>query len=278
VNNRLSAALLSGNVSEADTVRLGHPVPTTEPETAEKNIAEVPLYTVADVARYLGVSVWVVLAMHGRGRPHPEWFFDRRWWRDLQANPDNVDWPPTSPARITFRRLASDFVRSSVVAGFHEFARSRSEPPDPWHLHERVWATLDYRLAELLDHSSVAAWVDEIVPRWPESSRDRLTKLVHLHFERIEFADGVPVRLYPFSRDPAPDAPRSVVLDPRIRFGRPTLAGRGVPTDTLIERFRSGDSASDLAADYDITTAEVDEAIRYETREMAPPFFPFIDW
>jgi uncharacterized protein (DUF433 family) len=45
----------------------------------------------------------------------------------------------------------------------------------------------------------------------------------------------------------------------------------------LFERFRAGDSPAELAADYDLTPEEVDEAIRYEATPVAP-LFPFGDW
>lgn len=78
-------------------------------------------------------------------------------------------------------------------------------------------------------------------------------------------AAGVPIKLYPFTRktvsasDPAP-----VEIDPRIAFGRPVLAGRGVPTAVLADRFKAGDSLVDMAQDYDTSTQVIEEAIRCE--------------
>ena len=89
---------------------------------------------------------------------------------------------------------------------------------------------------------------------------------------RIESDDGTPVRLYPFSRIPAEGSPRTIVMDPSIRFGRPTIAGRGVPTDNLLERHQAGDSIGELAADYDVPEAEIEEAIRYESMPAAMLF------
>jgi uncharacterized protein (DUF433 family) len=69
-----------------------------------------------------------------------------------------------------------------------------------------------------------------------------------------------------------------IEINPQIRFGRPTVAGKGVPTDVIFERFRAGDSSAELADDYDVTTSEVDEAIRYETLATTPLYPPFFDW
>jgi uncharacterized protein (DUF433 family) len=76
---------------------------------------------------------------------------------------------------------------------------------------------------------------------------------------------GVPIKLYPFTRKTVSDTePEPVEIDPRVAFGRPVLAGRGVPTAVLADRFKAGDSLADLAKDYDTSTQVIEEAIRCE--------------
>jgi uncharacterized protein (DUF433 family) len=81
---------------------------------------------------------------------------------------------------------------------------------------------------------------------------------------------GLAVRLYPFSRRPmlAPqlvdESPRVVVIDPRVAFGRPALAGAGVTTSAIAERFDAGESIDDLAVDFGRTREEIEEAVRCE--------------
>lgn len=76
---------------------------------------------------------------------------------------------------------------------------------------------------------------------------------------------GVPIKLYPFTRKAVSnDEPQPVEIDPRIAFGRPVLAGRGVPTAVLADRFKAGDSLADLAQDYDTSPQIIEEAIRCE--------------
>lgn len=55
-----------------------------------------------------------------------------------------------------------------------------------------------------------------------------------------------------------------VVCDPQISFGEPTLAGFGVRTAVLAEKFYAGDSIEELAKDYEIPKLTVQNAIRYE--------------
>lgn len=256
---------------------------TRKKPPAERDPTEAPVYTVWDVARYLGLPVWTVPAMAGQGPPDPEWFFHHlhHRWRHY---PLNDEFSPDDQPRLSFRRLADLFVRGFAIQAVHEAARDAGRKPDRWErVYERTSRTLDLRAGDPDVFGGGEDAVDRLVERHashsPGADADRLRKLLLLRLERVEMGEGGPQRLFPFTRDPAEGSPRVVVLDPRVRFGRPTLSGRGVPTDVVIERFRAGDSPVELAADYDLPLAEVEEAIRYET--LYPntfPFFPFIGW
>jgi len=100
-------------------------------------------------------------------------------------------------------------------------------------------------------------------------SRDgqlEIEPLVRSYLKRIQRDPaGVPVKLYPFIRNSVSSSePAPVEINPQIAFGRPVLAGRGVPTAVLADRFKAGDTLSELAGDYDISTEVIEEAIRCE--------------
>lgn len=80
---------------------------------------------------------------------------------------------------------------------------------------------------------------------------------------------GIPIKLYPFTRTSFTDAPAIVVIDPTISAGRPVLRGSGVATEIIAERYKAGDSISDLAEDYGRTREEIEEAIRCELPRAA---------
>lgn len=84
------------------------------------------------------------------------------------------------------------------------------------------------------------------------------------YLSRVEKGAGGAIRLYPFTRPTVDDAPRLVAIDPRVSFGRPVIAGTSIPTAVLHERWKAGDSLTDLAEDYDRPVAEIEEALRYE--------------
>lgn len=73
-------------------------------------------------------------------------------------------------------------------------------------------------------------------------------------------------RLYPFvTKHREPDAPKTVMMDPRVSFGRPVLSASGIPTSVIADRFRAGESIASIAEDVDQKPKEIEEAIRFET-------------
>lgn len=79
-------------------------------------------------------------------------------------------------------------------------------------------------------------------------------------------AQGMPAKLYLFTRRGEIGEPLAVVVDPAVSFGRPVLEGTGIPTAILAERFKAGDSPEALADDYGRPKEEIEEAIRYELK------------
>jgi len=82
-------------------------------------------------------------------------------------------------------------------------------------------------------------------------------------------AAGIPIKLYPFTRQNFTDSPAIVVIDPKISAGRPVLKGSGVATEVIAERYKAGDSIGDLARDYGRSPEEIEEAIRCEFPRVA---------
>lgn len=103
-----------------------------------------------------------------------------------------------------------------------------------------------------------------------EEGQVEMRELLEGHLERIERSpDGVPIRLYPFTRFRDIDEPRPVTIDPCIAFGRPVLSGTGIPTAVLADRFNCGETIDELARDYGRPRGEIEEAIRFERHTEA---------
>ncbi len=74
------------------------------------------------------------------------------------------------------------------------------------------------------------------------------------------------VRLYPFiTKDRNPDSPRTVAVDPTVAFGKPVIAGTGIPTGAVYQLFNAGDEIREIAEEYDRDPSEIEAAIRYES-------------
>lgn len=97
------------------------------------------------------------------------------------------------------------------------------------------------------------------------SGQMAMREVLEGYLKRIERdPKGVAIKLYPFTRKRSIDEPKLVVIDPAISLGRPVLAGTGVPTSAIAERYKAGESVPELAKDYARSTQEIEEAIRCE--------------
>ncbi len=88
--------------------------------------------------------------------------------------------------------------------------------------------------------------------------------------QRVEFdkRSGRVLRLFPFTTPPngESESSRSVVVDPLTSFGRPIVAAAGVRTRVVHERFMAGDSMDEMAGDYGVSLATIEDAVRFEQR------------
>jgi uncharacterized protein (DUF433 family) len=92
-----------------------------------------------------------------------------------------------------------------------------------------------------------------------------MRKVFEQHLDRVVWdVPPFPVRLYPFLSFDGLRPDRPIAIDPRIAFGRPVVVRRGVSTEAIADRIDAGESVADLAADYELSPTEIEEAILYE--------------
>jgi uncharacterized protein (DUF433 family) len=128
----------------------------------------------------------------------------------------------------------------------------------------------------LIDQTFQTDGMDLFVERYGDlinTSREgqqAMKEIIRVYLRRIERdAKGLPVKLYPFTRDTESEAspktdPRVVVMNPAVSFGRPVIAGTGIPVSSIYERYKAGDSVANLAQDFNLETGAIEEAIRCE--------------
>lgn len=91
-----------------------------------------------------------------------------------------------------------------------------------------------------------------------------MRKLFEDHLRRVEWDEWqFPVRLYPFTNSTRPADERSIAIDPKIAFGRPIVRRVGVSTAAIVDRIDAGETVAAVAADYDLTVEEVEQAVLY---------------
>jgi uncharacterized protein (DUF433 family) len=94
-----------------------------------------------------------------------------------------------------------------------------------------------------------------------------MRQLLQDYLTRVEHdPSGKAAKLYPFVRLNGTDQPKTIVINPYVSFGKPVIAGTGLPTRVVAERYKAGDSIPDLARDYGRKEEEINDAIRYELR------------
>src|SRR5205807_3224427 len=94
------------------------------------------------------------------------------------------------------------------------------------------------------------------------------------HLERIERNEmGVARRLFPYKShahmmEPK-TAPKIIMIDPMVSFGRPILRDSGILSSVLAGRYKAGDSIEVLARSYGREESEIREAVEWEIGEAA---------
>ena len=87
------------------------------------------------------------------------------------------------------------------------------------------------------------------------------------YLKRIERDEQrIAQKLFPFTRSAVDlnDDPKIVAINPRVSFGKPVIHGTGIATAIVAERYKLGESISELSEDYGLEIIQIEEAIRCE--------------
>ena len=222
----------------------------------DQDVRELPAYGIAEAAHYLLVPratlrSWVAGMSYGTGS-------ERKLFKAV------IQPAAKSPVALSFINLIEAHVLAAIrrkhqvdmqaVRRSINFLKDRFGSSHP-----------------LADHQFETNGVDLFVERYgqfmsvSEGGQLAVRELLQAHLRRIEWdTDGMPLRLYPFTRIGNTEQPKNIVIDPFISFGRAVISGTGVSTKIVAERFIGGESADELAADYGCEREKIEEAIRCE--------------
>jgi uncharacterized protein (DUF433 family) len=60
-----------------------------------------------------------------------------------------------------------------------------------------------------------------------------------------------------------------IVVDPRLRFGNPTIKGTRVPVAVVLDELAAGSTVEDIVREYGVTPEDVRAVLRYAASVMA---------
>jgi uncharacterized protein (DUF433 family) len=229
---------------------------TLDTKEKRRELREMPAYGIVEAAHYLGIPKatlrsWVL------GRYYPT-ARGKRFFRTI------IELADKDERLLSFENLVEAHVLDAI-------RRAHGVPLS------HVRKSIDYlknRLGSkhpLAQEKFATDGVDLFVVRFGKlmnitrEGQLVIKELIEAYLQRVERDPvGIPIRLYPFTRERKPDEPRSIVIDPFISHGRPVLAGTGIATTIIAQRYKAGESIEELAEDYDRSRSDIEEAIRCE--------------
>lgn len=81
-------------------------------------------------------------------------------------------------------------------------------------------------------------------------------RMIGERFRQFDYEDGLATRWHPQGKQ------SPVIIDPRVRFGAPHVAG--VPTWLLKDRWIAGEPIEEITEDLDLKTGQIEAALRFE--------------
>jgi uncharacterized protein (DUF433 family) len=234
---------------------------TSPRRLAKTDLRELPAYSIPEAAHYLRLPV-ATLRAWAVGRPY-------RRADGSQFSKPVLTLPNPGRSVLSFINLVEAHVLGAIRRRYHiPFLKVRGAV---------LFLTNQLKtMHPLADHEFTTDGINlfiEHVGSFINVTADgqlAMRELLEVYLRRIERdPSGIPVKLFPFTREPETDEPRAIVIDPHLSFGRPVLVGTGVPTVIIAERYKAGETIGELAADYGRSTSDIEEAIRCELEVSA---------
>jgi uncharacterized protein (DUF433 family) len=216
----------------------------------------IPAYTMAEAARYLRMAPatlrsWVV----GRSYPRGE---EVAFFEPL------IQPPNSSSTHLSFWNLIEAHV---LLALRIEHGVSIKAVRIARDAAQRTYGINRLLLNQELSTDAGDLFLDKYgqLLNLSKSGQLAMKKILHAYLKRVDWDPWkFPLRLFPFPHKASIDAPKIIVIDPFISFGRPVIRNKNISTATIADRIDAGESIKDLARDYDLKESEIDDAIIYE--------------
>ena len=222
-----------------------------------------PLYSLPQAARLVGVAASTLRAWT-HGRPYPT-AKGQRFSAPVLRRPEDPK------RRLSFVNV----IEAHILAGLrHEHGigldiiRAAVDRVEGELRIERPLA------ARVFQTDGVSLFVEHLGELLDAASGQlHFREMLEAHLSRVEYdSTGQAIKLFPFVSPPRDEislkamhsAPRAVVVNPFVAFGRPLLNGVGVPIEIIWRRFEAGEEPEFLAHDYNCELALIHDVLRYE--------------
>lgn len=216
---------------------------------------ELPRYSVPEAAQYLRMSKATLKSwIAGRGEKPGSGLIRRPDSKSSDLSFSNLIEAHVLLALRTEYRVRMKEVRTAL-----DYARRKLQI-------ERVLLSPDLRATK----GNVFLEKLNELTNLGKGGQGAMPEILGAYLKRIEWnIQGLPVKIFPLTRPEPLDSPKILAIDPKIAFGRPVIHRKAITTSVIAERFRVGESSTDLAEDYDLEVFEVEEALRYELPRAA---------
>src|SRR4028118_543080 len=223
---------------------------------------EIPIYSIPEAAAYLRLPKeklrsWVKGWSSETKADKP--FFDPLI---KLPHPNNFELLPQSKTTLlSFINLVEAHV---LIAIFKATGFSRKQLSTALDYIKRHLSTPQLYARKEFERKGIPLLFERFGEKLAASDREQEARqILATYFDRIVRDEaGLPLKLYPFTKLPGSDEPKTVMIDPRISFGRPVLAGTGIPTAILAERYKAGDPIDELDEDSNCDRLHIAAGIR----------------
>lgn len=218
--------------------------------TIQHKLHYQPLYTLIEVCRYARVN------------PSTLRYWSHRGDNSIVFMPDNL----SHIAPFSFINLIETYVLEALRRTYH-LPMQRIRRGVDW---LQKTYKVEHPLAELnLETDGYNLFIREMGIPINASQRGQsgFPEVLARYLQRIERDKGkIPIRFYPYTYA---KAPKIIVMDPDVEYGRPVIEGTRITSKMIFDRYSGGESLNEIAHDYDLDISHVEEALRCESMRLA---------
>lgn len=235
----------------------------------EQDARDIPAYGMTEAARYLGIPVSTLRA----------WTVGQRYqWRGERFFEPVIEIADPQRRVLSFWNLFEAYI-CDALRGEHKISLQKIRAAILFIKKTDFIEKTDTQSQHpLVEASFATAGVDLFIERADEllgissaGAQMAMRQCLERYLKRVDRDQfGLVARLYPFTRSLRTDeAPRVVVIDPFVLYGRPVIVGTRIATAVVYKRWKAGESVELLAEDYERAVVDIEEALRCEHAEAA---------